>query len=266
MVWVPAGEFGMGRTRRLPPGLREGADDPSAGGQVGDNPSRRVYVSGFWVDACEVTNARFRRFVEATDYRTDAEKSGDTWAVDGLVKGLAWAQPRGPGVLVPDWEDLPVVLVSWGDAVQFSRWARLDLPSEAEWEKAARAGLEGRAYPWGDQPPLGLAAFGARGRGRGPEPVGSHEPNAWGIHDMAGNVSEWCLDTFARDDPLAGDLLLASARDPIVSTEGATWRVRRGGGWSDREHTLECGARLGDHAHGKTTYVGFRCVKRQARR
>ncbi len=175
MVWVPGGEFIMG------------TDDPEAA--PAERPAHRVRVDGFWMDATEVTNAQFRRFVEATGYVTTAERpvdweqlrtqlppgtpkppddqlAPDRWSsrrpigrvtLDDLsawwrwVAGASWRHPEGPGSSIEGKDDHPVVHVSWDDAAAYAQWAGKRLPTEAEWEFAARGGLEGRKYAWGDE-------------------------------------------------------------------------------------------------------------------
>ena len=175
MAWVPGGEFLMG------------SDDPEAA--PAERPAHRVRVDGFWMDATEVTNAQFRGFVEATGYATTAERPvdweqlrkelppgtpkpvDDRLAPGSLVfsppdhrvsladqaawwrwvAGASWRHPEGPGSSIEGKDDHPVVHVSWDDALAYARWAGKQLPTEAEWECAARGGLEGRTYAWGDE-------------------------------------------------------------------------------------------------------------------
>ena len=195
MVKVPAGEFWMGS----PPG--EGDGD--------EGPQHKVYVSEFYVDKHEVTNRQFERFVRAIAYRTDAEKKGSGWVYDEY-KGK-WVDKKG--VSWRDYYDYatekhPVVLVSWNDARAYCKWVGKQLPTEAEWEKAAR-GIDARKYPWGSGKPTGSKCnFADRSADLGwsdkstddgyarTAPVGTYPQGVspYGCMDMAGNVWEWCND------------------------------------------------------------------------
>src|SRR5205807_505008 len=137
MVVIPGGPFQMGS---------------SDGGEF-ERPVHEVVLDDFWMDTIPVTNRQFLRFVQETDYVTEAERQGKAWGYDGgqfhQSHGLSWLN------LAHDRDDHPVVLVSWRDATAFARWAKKRLPTEAEWEKAARGGLIGKMYPWGDAAPNG---------------------------------------------------------------------------------------------------------------
>ena len=177
MVWIPGGEFTMGTDGEL--------------GWADEKPAHRVRVGGFWMDQTEVTNAQFRTFVEATGYVTTAEKKPDWEEMkkqlppgtpkppesklvpgslvfvppSGAVNlkdfsqwwrwtpGASWKHPEGPESSIRDRMDHPVVHVSWDDAAAYAKWAGKRLPTEAEWEFAARGGLDGKPYVWGDEPP-----------------------------------------------------------------------------------------------------------------
>jgi sulfatase modifying factor 1 len=231
MVWVPGGEFTMGTTGDL--------------GWPDEKPAHRVRVDGFWMDETEVTNAQFRAFVEATGYVTTAEKPPDVEELlrqrppgtlpppetprpgslvfvptGGPVKlddptqwwkwteGADWRHPEGPGSSIDGKDDHPVVHVSWDDAVAYARWAGKRLPTEAEWEFAARGGLDGKPYVWRDEPfspekpqaniwqgefPWKNTALDGHER---TAPVKSYAANGYGLYDMAGNVWEWCADWY----------------------------------------------------------------------
>lgn len=208
----------------------------------GEGPSRRVRVSPFAIAATAVTNAQFAEFVRATRYITEAEQAGSSfvfylqvpeerrrslrqvsrelpwWLV---VEGACWQRPAGPGSSAADQSDHPVVHVTWNDAAAYCAWSGTRLPTEAEWEYAARGGLPQARYPWGDAlEPDGRACcniwqgeFPARPRPGwtpGPLPVRSFAPNGFGLYNTAGNVWEWCADWFspayhretAQQDPL----------------------------------------------------------------
>jgi formylglycine-generating enzyme required for sulfatase activity len=302
MVWIPGGEFTMGTD--------------SAWGRPEEKPAHRVRVGGFWMDRTEVTNAQFREFVQATGYRTTAEKAPDVEEIMKQVPagtprpspeallpgslvftppgkavplndpsnwwtwtpGADWRHPRGPGSTLDGLDAHPVVHVSWEDAREYARWGRKRLPTEAEWEFAARGGLEGRAFVWGDDPRPGGRCMANVWQGRFPventvedgyeftAPVGSFPPNGYGLVDMAGNVWEWCLDVY---DPraysrAAGPSLLL---DPLVKDcPGAVTlqRAQRGGSFLCSDtfcFRYRPSARQGCAPDTGMSHVGFRCVR-----
>ncbi len=194
----------------------------------GEGPARPVHVEGFRLSAHAVSNADFARFVTATGYTTTAEQENWSFVFGGLlpdgfpptraaahapwwrqVHGATWQHPEGPGSDIRDRSDHPVVHVSWLDARAYCRWAGGRLPAEAEWEYAARGGLEGRRYPWGDElTPDGehrmnvfQGEFPTRDTAEdgyaGTAPVDAFAPNGFGLYNMTGNVWEWCADRFA---------------------------------------------------------------------
>ncbi|MER6012664.1 formylglycine-generating enzyme family protein [Streptomyces bluensis] len=212
---LPGGEFRMGDA------FDEGYPEDAEG------PVRTVRVAPFRIDTTAVTNARFADFVRATGYRTEAEQYGSSFvfhltlhprardAVLGAVAGApwwlgveraSWAAPEGPGSDVAGREDHPAVHISHNDALAYCAWAGARLPTEAEWEYAARGGLQGRRYPWGDdfaQDRLNtwqgdFPRVSTRPRGAtGTVPVDAYEPNGFGLYNTSGNVWEWCADRFA---------------------------------------------------------------------
>ena len=175
-------------------------------------PAHKVAVESFWMDSHEVTAAEFAQFITATGYVTEAEKFGWSGVFDletrewKRVDGANWRHPHGPHSAANN--DEPVMQVSYNDALAYAHWAKKRLPTEAEWEYAARGGLAGKIYDWGDElnPDGKYAAnwwqgsFPARNTGEdgyvGLAPVGKFAPNGFGLYDMAGNVWEWCADWF----------------------------------------------------------------------
>ncbi len=232
MVWVPGGSYNMGADDR------QGAED--------EYPRHKVTVSGFWMDATEVTNAQFAAFVNATGYITTAEKKPDWNELkkqlpagtpkpdDALLvpaslvffpppaavklddytqwwkwqPGASWRHPQGPESNLKGKAAYPVVQVSLYDAAAYCKWANKRLPTEAEWEWAARGGLKGKIYPWGNEPVNSGRPKGNFWQGHFPDhntvtdkyygaaPVRSFPANGYGLYDVAGNVWEWCADLY----------------------------------------------------------------------
>ncbi len=261
MVRLPGGEFRMGRPR------------PSADHQ---RPVHAVRLAPFWLDAAPVTNRQFEAFVAETGYQTTAERDGAslvyhraraTWR---RTEGADWRSPEGPGSSIAGREDFPVVQVSWHDAVAYARWAGKRLPTEAEYEYAARSGLDSRAFPWGDEhQPAGrylantsqgwLSQDDPAGDGyRGASPVDAFPPSRYGLYDIAGNVLCWCHDWYADD--YYGRVAGPNPAGPATGQR----RVRRGASWISSPHqpdALRVDARSSADPRAATNHTGFRCAR-----
>ncbi len=238
MVLVPAGEFLRGTTdaeldailRRVPSLTRETFED--------ERPARRIYLDAFYIDTHEVTVGQYKKFIAATGY------PAPNWIA------IRYFSPT---------DDHPVTYVSWEDAMAYAEWAGKSLPTEAQWEKAARGGLEGQLYPWGDELSHDRANYlGVGGRDQWDEttsPVGSFPPNGYGVHDMAGNVIEWCLDWY---DP---DYYQNCPQENPVKLTPTPYRVMRGGAWCFDDEGLRCASRYIENPRfGGGDREGFRCV------
>jgi sulfatase modifying factor 1 len=307
MVWIPGGEFSMG-------GDETGdalCDATTASHDA--LPVHRVFVDGFWMDKTEVSNEQFEQFVNATAYVTVAERTPRAEDFPGApaenlvagsivfappdhpvpltnhyqwwryVKGANWRHPLGPGSDLRGKENYPVVHIAYEDADAYAAWAHKRLPTEAEWEFAARGGQAGKLYPWGnDLKPGGTwmaniyeGHFPMRDTGNdgfaGIAPVAQFAPNAYGLYDMAGNVWEWCSDWYRPDyyAELAGAGSVArnpkgpaASFDPPEPTEKK--RVQRGGSFlcTDQYCTrYMVGTRGKGEISSGSNHVGFRCVK-----
>ena len=241
MVLIPAGEFQMG------------SDD----GYEDEQPVHTVYVDAFYMDVYEVTNAQYKRFVDANpqwqkDYIPDKYHDGDY-----LLHWSSNSYPSGKG-------NHPVVYVSWYAAIAYAQWAGKRLPTEAEWEKAARGGLVGKEYPWGDTIDANKANYG-RNVGS-TTPVGNYAPNGYGLYDMAGNVWEWCLDECDDDfymrsapqNPIAGK----GVGNDFARVQTHISRAWRGGSWANDALFLRVASReVDDSPTGTYSYCGFRCAR-----
>lgn len=306
MVWIPGGTFMMGASDQ------EGRPD--------EYPQHQVQVKGFWMDATEVTNAQFRKFVEATGYITTAERKPDWEELkkqlppgtpkppDSVlmpaslvfvppdrplaslqnvaqwwqwVRGANWKHPQGPGSSIEGKDDYPVVHVSWEDAAAYARWAGKRLPTEAEWEFAARAGMTNQPYTWGSEPVDKGGHKANIWQGSFPDnnlvadgfaraaPVKSFAPNAYGLYDMAGNVWEWTADWYnagyyaqcankTLNDPKGAE----APYDPQEPT--VPKKVVRGGSFLC--HASYCAsyrvsARMKTSPDTGLEHTGFRCVR-----
>lgn len=238
-------------------------------------PAHEVQLDAFWIDAHHVTNDQFAEFADQTGYVTTAERRGSSLVFDMArrewleVDSAMWRSPEGPLSTLADRGSLPVVHVSWDDAAAYAAWAGKRLPTEAEYELAARGGLIDNCYAWGDKLPardqqlanfwhgnfpaadLGLDGF------RGVAPVAEFSPNRFGLYDMAGNVWGWCHDWYAPDYYFASPR--ENPRGPLTGTA----RVLRGGSWlstGGANGELAVAARGHAPPHHTASNVGFRCA------
>lgn len=239
-----------------------------------ESPVHRVGLEAFWIDETEVTVAEFGRFVEAANYVTEAERFGWSLVFDvntgdwERVDGANWRRPDG-GQLTPQ-PDEPVVQVSWNDANAYAKWAGKRLPTEAEWEFAARGGLRGKQYAWGDELRPGgkpvanwwQGSFPLRNTGEdgfvGRARVASFPSNGYGLYDAAGNVWEWTADWYS-DDYYAS----SPSDDPKGPSSGVE-RAMRGGSWMCAENfctNYRVAARSHATPDSGMNNLGFRCAK-----
>ena len=274
VVWLPGGASHAGTDRPLLP-------------LDGEGPCRALKLAPFGIEATAVTNARFARFVADTGYVTDAERIGWSFVFQAFltrqlaersapsvdapwwrgVTGACWHAPEGPGSRVDGREDHPVVHVSWHDAAIFSAWAGGRLPTEPEWEHAARGGGAG-PYPWGDREPdddafqpcnIWQGRFPdvdtGRDGHRGTAPVLAFAPNGFGLYQMAGNVWEWCADPFRIRS------VGRAARARNLSAQAQKQRIMKGGSYLCHRsycHRYRIAARLGLPPDTATGHLGFR--------
>jgi formylglycine-generating enzyme required for sulfatase activity len=266
-----------------------GAEDPWAYPEDGEGPVREVRVGPFWIDACAVSNARFGEFVDATGYITEAERFGWSFVFAGLlpdefpatpavaqapwwrkVEGADWRHPEGPQSDLDARIGYPVVHASWNDANAYSAWAEKRLPTEAEWELAARGGLEQKVFPWGDELEPGGAHCMNVWQGDFPGantvadgfygtcPVDAFPANGFGLYNATGNVWEWTADwlhlSFRQRD---------STTDPKGPPRG-TNKVQKGGSYLCHHsycRRYRIAARHSSTPDSSTGNVGFRCVR-----
>ncbi len=301
MVWVPAGQFVMGK---------DGSGD--------EGPAHSVKLDGFWMDSKEVTNRQFKKFVTETGYVTTAEKppvisgikpgygaedmkilpefnkpgslgyqeglgTGDFDKVAGAyswakyIIGASWMHPEGPDSSIDDRMEHPVVHVSWDDAMAYCKWAGKSLPTEAQWEYAARGGLKGKTYPWGNERNPEGKWLNNIWQGEFPventatdgfpktAPVGSFPPNDFGLHEMSGNVWEWCSDYYRFDyysnSPKRNPQGPSDSLDP--QEPHLIKRVQRGGSFMCSDSycvAYRMSARGKGEASSGAFHTGFRCV------
>jgi formylglycine-generating enzyme len=309
MAWIPGGEFSMGC--QVP---AEGVCSRATLDAVNDaQPIHRVYVHGFWMDETDVTNEEFAQFVKATGYITLAERAptkeefptappenlvagsvvftptpgpvplNDHYQWWNYVKGADWRHPQGPQSDIKGKRNYPVVQIAYPDATAYAKWAGKRLPTEAEWEFAARGGLAGKIYLWGDAFKPGGKFMANTYQGQFPvkdtgedgfaglAPVAQFPPNGYGLYDMAGNVWQWCGDWYRPDyyEQLAA--AGGVARDPQgprtsfdPAEPGENKRVQRGGSFLCTDQYCSrymVGARGKGEDNTGCNHLGFRCVE-----
>lgn len=269
-----------------------GTDSDEAFPEDGEGPVRKIQLDGFYIDRFAITNEQFAEFVKATEYQTESERLGWSFVFQGhipkerynelvaatvpgaswwcRVNGAGWKHPEGPDSTINNRPHHPVTHVSWNDAQAYCAWAGKRLPTEAEWEFAARGGLEQKTYPWGDDlipqnqhlcnvwqgtfPYLDLGEDGYTG----PAPVDAFPPNGYGLHNVTGNIWEWCNDWFD-----AVYHTTATRLNPVGPPRG-TSKVMKGGSYLC--HASYCNryrpaARTSNTPDSATTNIGFRCVR-----
>jgi len=301
MVWIPQTTFRMGSDRDYPE----------------ERPVHRVSVDGFWIDRTPVTNASFARFVAATRYTTTAETATESrncangrpgvplagslvfvrpqrespashcWRV---VSGADWQHPFGPDSAIDARTQHPVVHVTYQDAVAFASWAGKELPTEAEWECAARGGLDGAPYAWGDEWMPGGRLLANTWQGEFPwlnrcedgwedtSPVDAFPPNGYGVYDMIGNAWEWTSDWFLPQHPSEDRRGHVIPHNPTGGQEGASYdpdlptlriprKVLKGGSYLSAPNycrRYRPSARVPEAVDLSACHLGFRCIVRPA--
>jgi sulfatase modifying factor 1 len=306
MVWIPGGEFSMGTED--PTDMICGGSDPMPDAR----PIHRVFVDGFWMDATVVTNDEFDRFVQATRYVTVAERKPKEEDFPGVppealtpgstvftppeepaplnnylawwryIPGASWRHPDGPGSGIQGRGNYPVIHIAYEDAEAYAKWAGKRLPTEAEWEFAARGGLSGQPYAWGSELKPGnkwmantyQGSFPMKDTGEdgfaGLAPVAQFPTNGYGLYDMAGNVWEWCADWYRPDYYAQLAASSRAARNPTGPADsmdpaepGTPKRVERGGSFlcTDQYCTrYMVGSRGKGEPSTGSNHLGFRCV------
>lgn len=267
MVKIPVGPFLMGTNNAM------------AYPADGEGPQRSVELDEYWIDETAVTNLSFSKFAEATDYTTEAELLGWSFVPANLiseldekqligqssntpwwvgVKGANWRHPQGPSSSIAKILDHPVVHISWDDANAFAQWSGKRLPTEAEWEKAARGGREGSLYSWGDELTPSNEFNCNIWQGEFPEfnsgddgyigtaPVYAFAANGYGLYNVCGNVWEWCMDWWSDNSQISGES-----------------KVIKGGSYLCHDsycNRYRLSARTSQPKNSFTAHIGFRCV------
>jgi sulfatase modifying factor 1 len=300
MRWIPGGTFLMGSDRHYPE----------------EAPAHKVSIAGFWIDSCAVTNDDFARFVVATGYVTSAERSADPRDYPGAqpellapssvmfkkpaqrvdlgnhynwwiyVRGADWRHPRGPASSIKGLGAHPVVHVAYEDVDAYAAWAGKEIPTEAEWEFAARGGLDGADYCWGDDFAPDGNFMANTWQGEFPwqnkledgyewtAPVGSFPANGYGLHDMAGNVWEWTADWYQTHDRIDSpcctlDNPRGGGREDSIAADQTQVRmprkVMKGGSYLCAPNycrRYRPAARMAQPVDTSTCLLGFRCIRR----
>ena len=304
MIWIPGGEFMMGGTEEQPANNAQ--------------PVHTVHVNSFWMDETEVTNAQYKMFVEATGYKTIAERpinweemkklvppgtpkpSDDVLQPGSLVftppsapvmlndysqwwhwvVGANWQHPEGPETSIEGRDNYPVVHIAYEDAEAYATWAGKRLPTEAEFEFAARGGKDGKCYAWGDElNPEGKylanyfqGSFPSHDTGedgfKGAAPVKSFPPNTFGLYDMIGNVWELCSDWYSVDQSSFSNVVVANPKGPSATKDPddplAIKHVSKGGSFACSDQycsNYKPSGRQGSSFDSGMNHTGFRCVK-----
>jgi formylglycine-generating enzyme required for sulfatase activity len=306
MIWISGGTFRMGSDQHYPE----------------EAPVHRVTVDGFWIDRTPVTNREFRRFVNATGYVTFAELApnpkdypgalphmlkagslvftpprrqvdlrnwGDWWK---FKFGAEWRRPDGPRSSISGLDDYPVVHIAYRDAEAYANWIGKELPTEAEWEFAARGGLDGAEYAWGDEFTPGNRQMANTWQGAFPQenlsldayertsPVTAFPPNGYGVHDMIGNVWEWTSDWYVPRHEADAPKACCIPKNPRGGSEGDSCdssqpqikiprKVIKGGSHLCAPNycrRYRPAARHPEPVDTSTSHLGFRCITREAKR
>lgn len=306
MAWIPGGTYSMGAAAAY-------ASLCATEGLTADaGPVHRVTVTGFWMDTHEVTNAEFAAFVQATGYKTLAEIPPSAEELPDVpkemlvagsivfipphqpvplddfsqwwqyVKGADWQHPEGPGTSIVGKENYPVVHIAWPDAAAYAKWAGKRLPTEAEWEFAARGGHCGKKYSWGDELTPGGKYMANLFQGNFPHdnagqdgynglaPARRFPPNPYGLYDMEGNVWEWCADWYRPDyySQYPANVAQLNPAGPATSYDpfepGVPKKVQKGGSYLCTDQYCSryiLGTRGKGDWHTGSVHTGFRCVK-----
>jgi sulfatase modifying factor 1 len=311
MVWISGGEFSMGA--QDPPGM----DDVGMKATLDSRPVHRVYVDGFFMDKTDVTNAEFERFVKATGYVTVAERKPRAEDFPGAppenlvagsvvfappdhpvplnnyfqwwtyIPGANWRHPTGPASDIAGKGNYPVVQIAYEDAQAYAKWAGKRLPTEAEWEFAARGGLTGKPYVWGDEFRPNNKWMANTHEGHFPDkdtgedgyagiaPVAKFPANGYGLYDMAGNVWQWTSDWYRPDyyRELSANGIARNPHGPSTSYDpsepGKSKKVQRGGSFLCTDQYCSrymVGTRGKGETDTGTNHLGFRCVMTPAQR
>jgi formylglycine-generating enzyme required for sulfatase activity len=304
MIWIPGGTFRMGSDKHYPE----------------EAPTYRVTVNDFWIDRTPVTNRQFKAFVKATGHVTFAELTPDPKDYPGMLphmiyagsltfappnhpvdlgdysqwwtfmKGADWRHPYGPKSNINARDNHPVVHVAFSDALAYAQWAGKDLPTEAEWEYAARGGLDGAEFAWGDELTPGGRHMANTWQGEFPRqnlsedgfertsPVTAFPPNGYGVHDMIGNVWEWTTDWYSPKHEADAPKACCIPENPRGGREDNSYdsalphikiprKVIKGGSHLCAPNycrRYRPAARHAEPVDTSTSHVGFRCVRRGA--